>query len=464
MVENKIMESTQSDLVFDPNKNSIEDIKDTFSNWDKEKLIAHALSITKALATEQDAVKNLTSQYTTAQNWALGMALVEEIGRDLASTLDLNEVLTQLLTRTYNIMEVEDGSILLLEEGSGDLISQVILGSLAKGTKSFRIPKGQGIAGQVAETGVPIIVNNAKDDPRHFTKIDKDTGFVTKSILCVPLLTHEKVVGVLEVFNKKSGPFAEQDQQLLSSIANYAAIAIENAQLHQNVVEERNHVIHAQEEVSHKLQRDLHDGPTQLVAAIQMGLDFTMKAMEHKEYAMAAEEINNMLQLAVRASHQMRTLLFELRPLILESKGLVAALEVFIQRHQAEGAKTRLHLICISDHPDDEISRLEANVEAALFAIVQESVNNALKHARANNIFVRLTEEHHHLTLTIADDGVGFDVHQVIDNYEDRGSYGMVNLRERVAVANGDYTISSAPGEGTEILVHIPLDTILPEA
>jgi signal transduction histidine kinase len=457
------MELKQSDLAFDPSQSSVEELEDTFDNWDKEKLIAYALSVTKALATEQDAVKNLTTQYTTAQNWALGLALVEEIGRGLASTLDLNEVLTELLSRTYNIMEVEDGSVLLLEEGSGDLISQVILGSLAKATKPFRIPKGQGIAGQVAESGVPTIVNNAKDDPRHFTKIDEDTGFVTESILCVPLLTRDKIVGVLEVFNKQSGPFTEQDEQLLSSIANYAAIAIENAQLHQSVVEERNHVIQVQQEVSHKLQRDLHDGPTQLVAAIQMGLDFTLKAMEHNEYAMATEEMGNMLQLAERASHQMRTLLFELRPLVLKTKGLVVAAEMYLTRRQEEEERTKLHLVCNADTPDGEIDRMKEDVEAALFAIIQESVNNALKHAKANNIFVRLTQEHDHLTVTIADDGVGFDVRQVIQNYEDRGSYGMVNLRERVAIANGDYTINSAPGEGTEIVIHVPLATALAE-
>ena len=455
------MTSTQSDLAIEPTQSSPEQLKDAFSNWDKDKIIDYAVSVTETLMDERETVEKLTNRYTTAQNWALGLALVEEIGRNLASTLDLNEVLTRLLTRTYNTMDVEDGSVLLIEEVSGDLVSQVVLGSLAEGTEPFRIPRGQGIAGQVAETGIPVIVNEAKDDPRHFTKIDEDTGFVTKSILCVPLLTHEKIVGVLEVFNKKSGPFTEQDQQLLSSIADYAATAIENAQLHQSVIEERNHVIRAQEEVSHKLQRDLHDGPTQLVAAIQMGLDFTLKAMEHNEYDMATEEMKNMLQLAERASHQMRTLLFELRPLVLKTKGLVVAVEMYLTRRQEEAEKTRLHLVCNADTPDGLVDRMKDDVEAALFAIVQESVNNALKHAKANNIFVRLTQEKDHLTVTIADDGVGFDVHKVIDNYEDRGSYGMINLRERVAVAKGDYTINSAPGEGSEIVIHVPLETAL---
>ncbi len=434
-----------------------EKLKETFSQWDLEKLIAYAVSTTQALSSEQEALKDLTTQYNSAQNWALGLALVEEIGRSLASTLDLEEVLTQLLSRTYSAIDVEDGSVLLIEEPSGDLVTQVILGSLAKSTKPFRVPRGQGIAGKVAETGIPIIVNNAEEDPRHFKQIDEDTGFHTRSILCVPLLTRDKIIGVLEVFNKKTGTFTEQDQLLLSYIANYAGIAIENARLHERVIAERDRVVKAQEEVSHRLQRDLHDGPTQLVAAIQMSIDFCTQAIQHNEIDMATNELQNVLELAHRANHQMRTLLFELRPLVLESEGLVAALEVFQERRQEEIKPVILDLICKSDLPDNQISRMEAKVEASLFAVVQEAVNNATKYANAETISMLLEQNGDTLTITVKDDGDGFDVSSVTQNYESRGSYGMVNLRERVEVANGEYVINSTIGQGTEVIVSVPI-------
>jgi len=436
------------------NTKNVDALVETFNNWDKQELIEYAVSTTQALLDEQEVVKNVTSQYNSAQNWALGLALVEEIGQNLASTLDIEEVLTRILRRTYNAINVEDGSILLIEEPSGDLVSQVVLGTVSK---PFRVPQGEGIAGEVAATGKPIIVNNAEEDPRHFKQIDEATGFTTKSILCVPLFHHDKIIGVLEVFNKKSGPFTRQDELLLSSIANYAGIAIENARLHQNVVAERDRVIRAQEDVSHKLQRDLHDGPTQLVAAIQMSIEFCRKAIQHNEMGMADEELHNMHQLADRATHQLRTMLFELRPLVLETKGLVAALTTFIERRQAETEQMQLHLIRLSDQPDNQISRLESKSEAAIFAIVQEAVNNALKHAKADNIYVKLNQADTQLTVTIADDGKGFDVSSVTQDYEERGSYGMVNLRERVAVTGGEYSINSEIGEGTEIQVQVPL-------
>ena len=434
---------------------SEEVLKETFQEWDTQKLIDYAAATTRSLAEEKEALDTLTYRYKTAQDWALGLALIEEIGQNLASTLNLNEVLTRLLQRVYSSIEVEDGSILLIEEPSGDLIAQIVVGSISTGTEPFRVPQGQGIAGEVAATGAPIIVNDAKEDPRHFGQIDEDTGFQTRSILCVPILTHEKIIGVLEVFNKKSGPFTHKDQILLSSIANYAGIAIENARLHESVIAERDRVIKAQEEVSHRLQRNLHDGPTQLVAAIQMSIDFCQQAINHSRPEIALKELGEMDELAQRATHQMRTMLFELRPLILETQGLLPALEMFIERRQVEVKPIKLHLIRRT--PNEEISRLSQKQEAALFAIVQEAVNNAVKHAQAKNIGIIFEKVSNKLGVTIADDGRGFDVSSVTQNYEGRGSYGMVNLRERVAVAEGEYKINSVIGKGTEIRIEIPL-------
>lgn len=432
-------------------------LKETLQNWDRPKLVDYALRTTQALAREKNTVKSLTDRHYVTQNWALGLALVEEIGQNLASTLDLEEVLTRLLARTYQAVDVEDGSIMLLEEATGDLVAQVVLGSLSEEAKSFRVPKGQGIAGEIAATGQPVVVNDAQNDPRHFKQIDQNTGFVTRSILGVPILSQDKIIGVLEVFNKRNGDFTKQDQVLLSSIANYAGIAIENARLHESVVAERDRVLRVQEEVSHKLQRDLHDGPTQLVAAIQMSIDFCQKTLEHNELNMAMSELQSMYELAVRATHQMRTLLFELRPLILETQGLIPALDVFMERRQVEAEPTKLHLELISDRPDGEISRLSGKVEAALFAIVQEAVTNAMKHAQAKAITVKLAQAGPQLVVTIRDDGKGFDVSQTMQSYDQRGSYGMINLRERVAVTEGDYTITSEPGQGTEVRVVVPL-------
>jgi len=429
--------------------------KTIFGQWDKETLVGYASSITNAMAAEQAKNRVLTTQYEAARDWLQGLTLVEEIGQHLSSMLDLDEILELLLRRVTEALEAEDGSILLTEEPSGDLVFQISLGSIAQEIKPFRVPKGEGIAGEVALTGVPIRVDNAQQDQRHFKQIDLDTGFLTKTILCAPLLTRTRTIGVIEVFNKRSGPFTDEDQVVLSSIANFAAIAIENARLHQHVLDERDRVVLAQEEVSRKLQRDLHDGPTQLVAAIQMSLDFTKQALEKKP-SLVERELDEMMKLAQRATHQMRTLLFELRPLVLETQGLAAALTTFLERRQKDES-TALSLNVQSDQPDNAIPRLVPKAETAIFAIVQEAVNNALKHAVADNIYVNLKLENKRLKVTILDDGLGFDLTGVSNNYEERGSYGMINIKERAEVAGGTLAMKSAPGAGTEIQVNITL-------
>jgi signal transduction histidine kinase len=273
----------------------------------------------------------------------------------------------------------------------------------------------------------------------------------------VPLVLYDQTIGVLEVMNKREGTFNQNDLELLSSIASYAAIAIQNARLHENVLAERDRVIEAEEKARKELARDLHDGPTQLVASIMMSLDFCRKALE-RDPSLLGKEMIHMQQLAERATHQMRTMLFELRPLVLETQGLGAALQVFLDRRQKdiEEQVTELRLEIETDNPGGDVSRQDDKVEATIFAIVQETVNNAIKHAQANNIIVRLKETSKAIYTVIEDDGKGFDVDQVMNNYEQRASLGMINIRERTQLIGGELTMKSAPGRGTRITVYVP--------
>ena len=430
-------------------------LQKTFEGWDKEKLIQYALSVTKAASTDRDNLSSLSTKQLNSHPLFQGMAMIEEIGQNLASTLDLDEVLRRLLKLANEALDVGDGSIFLTEEPSGDLIAKVSLGAISGNSGPFRVPRGHGIAGEVALTGTPIRVDNAQADQRHFKLIDKKTGFLTRSILCVPLQTRGKVVGVLEVFNKRTGPFTKADEALLCSMANYAAISIENARLHESVIAERDRVIKAQEEASRKLQRGLHDGPTQLVAAIQMSIDFCQQALV-RDISRLGPELDSMGALAKRATHQMRTLLFELRPLELETHGLGAALKTFVKRRQAT-ENAILHLHIQSDQPDDEISRLQPKYEQAAFAIVQEAVNNSLKYSKADDIFIKIQQKNSHLSLLVLDNGLGVDLPSVTTNYEHRGSYGMINQRERAALLGSELIMKSALGAGMEVRVEVSL-------
>ena len=366
------------------------------------------------------------------------------------------EVLTRIMEEVDGLLNVEAGSLLLTDKETGNLVFQIALGDKAAEVKPFQVPKGQGIAGEVALSGKPLMVADTKRDTRHFKKFDQELDFYTRNILCVPLILHDQVIGVLEVMNKRAGDFNQQDLELLNSVASYAAIAIDNARLHESVLAERDRVIEVEEETRKDLARDLHDGPTQLVASIMMSLDFCKKALE-RDPSLLPQEFERMHQLADRASHQLRTALFELRPLVLETKGLSAAFQTFLERRQKDiGETPALSLELETDSPDGEISRQDGKIEATIFAIVQETVNNAIKHAQASEIVVGVKETPTALYTLIKDNGKGFDVDKVMSNYEQRGSLGMVNLQERAELIGGELTMKSVPGHGTRITIYVP--------
>jgi signal transduction histidine kinase len=432
----------------------------------------HDLWLMSAIGTQASIAIRNARLYESSQRRAAGMAhmkdvaqrhaedmrFLNEVGRTLSSTLHLDKVLTSVMYQVDEVLEVEAGSLLLTDPDSGDLVFQIALGDKATEVKPFRVPRGQGIAGQVAKTGKPLVIQDVEQDSRHFKDLDQKIQFQTRNILCVPLVLQEQIIGVIQVLNKKTGNFSQHDVDLLGSIASYAAIAIENARLYESLQAEHERSIQAEQEARKRLASDLHDGPTQLVAAIMMNLDFAKKALE-KDPSLLPPTITEMQDLAMRASHQMRTLLFELRPLVLETQGLGAALQVFLDRRQKDaGPNTTLKLDIDTEDGSGDISRQDGKIEAAIFSIVQETVNNAVKHADASNIVVRLTETKKTISVSITDDGDGFDVDEVMASYETRGSLGMINLSERAEAIGGEFAINSSAGNGTQISLHIPKD------
>ena len=169
--------------------------------------------------------------YESVQRRAEELSLLNEVGWALSSTLDLEDALTLIMERVNSIFEVEAGSLLLVDEETKELVFQIALGEKAEQVKPFRLKMGQGFAGLVAETGESLLIPDASQDPRHYRAVDVSTDFVTKSVLCVPMIVRGNLIGVIEIMNRMEGVFTKDDQNLLTSIAVYAAAAIENARL-----------------------------------------------------------------------------------------------------------------------------------------------------------------------------------------------------------------------------------------
>jgi signal transduction histidine kinase len=272
------------------------------------------------------------------------------------------------------------------------------------------------------------------------------------SAYCVPLCSGLDRFGVLLFAHPEAGYFSSSHQEILNVIGNQAVIAIQNARLYNELEAEKNRMIEIQEEARKKLARDLHDGPTQSVAAIAMRVNFARRLMERDAKA-GADELFKIEDLARRTTKEIRHMLFTLRPLVLESQGLIAALEAM-----AEKMHDTYNQNVIIQADANLIPKLEMGKQAIIFYIAEEAVNNARKHAQAAHIWVRLRSLEEDLALLeIEDDGVGFNVGAVDSSYDQRGSLGMVNMRERAELVNGALRIDSAEGKGTRIQVMIPL-------
>jgi signal transduction histidine kinase len=272
--------------------------------------------------------------------------------------------------------------------------------------------------------------------------------------LCLPLVRGSNVFGVM-LFGHQDAEFFTADRvETLHMLGNQAVIALQNARLYQDLAREKERIVQTQEEAQKKLARDLHDGPTQSVAAIAMRVSIARRMLERSP-GEAAEELIRIEELARRTTQEIRHMLFTLRPLVLESEGLVAALNMMADKIY----ELYRQMVIIEVEPE-VIAQLDATRQTVIFYLAEEAASNARKHAKAAEIRVRLgcvPKIPDVAMLEISDNGVGFDLEAVMNTYERSGSLGMINLRERAEQINGLLKIDSTPGAGTCIRVFIPL-------
>lgn len=166
------------------------------------------------------------------QKRAHQLSTLNEITRQLTSTLDLDLLLQNILENAVGILNCEAGSLFLVDEQTGELVFRVTVGPVATNLVGKRLPPGTGIVGRAVESRGPVIENEDQLSNSRFTGVDQQTGFVSRSLMAVPLQVKDRVTGVVEVINRRDGlPFVQDDQTLLTAFAGQAAVGIENARL-----------------------------------------------------------------------------------------------------------------------------------------------------------------------------------------------------------------------------------------
>jgi diguanylate cyclase (GGDEF)-like protein len=164
--------------------------------------------------------------------------IYNEIGKTLTSTLEIREILKKIMETIGDYFRPTNWSLLLLDESTNELRFEVAVGKVSESIKDIRIKKGEGIAGWVALHGEPVLVSDVRKDPRFSRTVDKVSNFATESIIAVPMKIKDKVLGVIELINKEEfNPLSKRDLEVLTTVADYAAIALENSRNYQRIQE-----------------------------------------------------------------------------------------------------------------------------------------------------------------------------------------------------------------------------------
>ncbi len=383
------------------------------------------------------------------------LRVIYELTSALTATLSYKRVLDSALDLGYSALNPDPDTA-----ASDPLVSAVLLfrggqlmvGSARRFTSAdsrVTFQGNEGILKKVFDEGEPAFSKDIGYDP----ELGRVIAFRNcTSGYCFPLRSGFNVYGAMVFAHPDPNYFSPDRQDLLDIIGRQAVVAIQNARLYQDLVEEKERMIEVHEEARKKLARDLHDGPTQSVAAMAMRINIARRMME-KDTKMAVEELSKIEELAHRTTKEIRHMLFTLRPLILESQGLSAALN-----SMADKMRETYNQNVIVNVDDNLTGQMEMGRQGVIFYIIEEAVNNARKHANALNIWVRLRPFQQGMALLeIEDNGVGFDIEAMNKAYDKSSSLGMVNLRERAELVNGLLNLQSTPGKGTNVSVYIPL-------
>ena len=413
----------------------------------------HQRQLLARMAMGLGQIVSLVAELEVANHRLHQISVFYDVGQALVTTFDIGQLLMEAMELAANVIDAGAASIMLLDEHQKELVFKVSHGHRGHVMRQQRIPLDEGIAGWVVRHGQPVIANDARADARFSHRVDVRTGFLTQSIAAVPLKIKGRIIGVLEVLNKYSGMgFNQEDIQLMSAIGAQAAIAIENARLYQDVRNERDQLILTQDENRRELTRKIQDGPMQLFSAISLSLEHLERLSVNVNPEVVRNEIGALHNLVYQANRATHNLLFELRPLMLETEGLIACLTLMVSQLRIS-EKFNIHF------KTTEKVAYDLDTSAVIYAIVQEAVNNVRRHANANDVWLYLDIKNEHFIVMVRDNGQGFDLNEFNRTKDSRASFGIINMRGQAATIGAKLLVNSSthlPNRGTIVQLVLP--------
>jgi signal transduction histidine kinase len=349
--------------------------------------------------------------------------------------LQLDQVLQSLVDVVIDILQADKSAVMVWDAEQERLIVRAARGFSAHSLARMSYAPGEGVAGRVFACGESIAVEDLEQDSSSARSIAAVEGI--RSLLSVPILIDGQVYGVFGMNYCHPRTFSADDTRLFMALAQRAGQAIKNARLYEQSKQA------ATLEERQRLARELHDSVTQALYSLTLLAEAGKRQAQSGDLARVQEHMGQVSTIAQQALREMRLLVYQLRPLALEQEGLVVALKQRLDTvERRAGVRSTVEV--------EGALLLPSSVEAELYRIAMEALNNSLKHAAATAVAVRILSHNGELTLEVEDNGRGFD----LDRAAAGGGIGLSSMRERVEHLGGSFTIEQ-PAGGTLIRVEI---------
>ena len=420
------------------------------------------VTLCQALANQAAIALENARLYQEAEDGRLHAEAIQVIGRALASELDYQRIVRNVSEFAYRLVGAQFVYVAVPEQQGFRLVAAAGRDDGLSSTASSTDPVSGLLVKEPLERAVqgktPVVVADVRQDPMFAELYAKDDEPGLQAMAVVPLLSHDRVVGVLAAYASRPNFFDPDSVAILMALASQAAVAIQNAELFAELEAQREilrrvslRLVNAQEEERRRISRELHDELGQALTALKINLEVARRSLTAEAPPKLHRSILEATALAVKALETARDLSLELRPAMLDDLGLIAALRWEIDRYEQRTSQQ------VDFEADLAGKSVQPELEITLYRIITEALTNVARHANARHVRVYLRFENRQVIARVEDDGVGFDTARWNSAPSGRHSLGLASMRERAGLLGGEFEIVSEPGRGTKVRVQFPI-------